>query len=77
MGARADVESSNSTNIYVEVIYTIGYFHYFNAYYDDIIVLGSSRRPVFPVVPASIVIRVGNTNLLSGATETVTILYYY
>jgi septal ring factor EnvC (AmiA/AmiB activator) len=66
------VESSTTTNTYVEVIWSA-----YGVSYDNTITVGTSGTAVFPVLPASIEIRVGNTNLINGATETVTITYYY
>jgi len=47
--------------------------------YSNIITVGSSGTANFPVLPSSkVVVGVGNSNfLIGGATETVTILYYY
>ena len=67
-----NVQSSTTTNTYVEVVYSS---HGVN--YDNKIVVGTSGTAVFPILPASIEVRVGNTNLINGATETVTITYYY
>jgi predicted PurR-regulated permease PerM len=66
------VLSSTTSNTYVRVIYTV---HGIN--YDNQINVGSMGTAVFPVLPTSIEIRVGNTNFFNGATETVTITYYY
>jgi cell division protein FtsL len=68
-----DVLSSNTTNTYVEVIWSA-----YGVSYDNTITVGTSGTAVFPVLPcSSIEIRVGNTNLSNGANETVTITYYY
>jgi hypothetical protein len=68
-----DVLSSNTTNTYVEVIWSA-----YGVSYDNTITVGTSGTAVFPVLPCSnIEIRIGNTNLINGATETVTITYYY
>jgi hypothetical protein len=67
-----NVSSSTSINTYVQVIYSV---HGVN--YDNTITVGASGTAVFPVLPASIEVRVGNTDLVNGATETVTITYYY
>jgi hypothetical protein len=66
------VQSSTTDTTYVRVIYSS---HGVN--YDNQISVGVSGTAVFPILPASIEIRVGNTDLLNGATETVTITYYY
>jgi uncharacterized coiled-coil protein SlyX len=66
------VHSSTTHNTYVRVIWSS---HGVN--YDNIIYVGTSGEAVFPVLPAYIEVRVGNTNLFGGATETVTITYHY
>jgi len=66
------IESSTSSKVYVRIIYSS---HGVN--YDNQITVGRSGTAVFPILPASIEIRVGNKNFLDGATETVTITYYY
>jgi len=68
-----NVESSTTTNTFVEVVYTS---HGVN--YDERITVGTSGTAAFPVLPSNnIQVRVGNTNLISGATETVTVTYHY
>lgn len=69
-----NVESSTTNNTYVEVVYSSHYVSY-----DNKIVVGTNGIAAFPVLPSgtSIEIRVGNTNLLNGATETVRITYWY
>jgi len=67
------VQTSTTTNTYVRVIYSA-----YGVNYDHQIGVGTGGTAVFPLLPcSSIEIRVGNTNLLSGATETVTITYHY
>ena len=66
------IESSTSPNTYVRIIYSS---HGVN--YDNQIIVGTSGTAIFPILPASIEIRIGNRNFLGGATETVTITYYY
>jgi uncharacterized phage infection (PIP) family protein YhgE len=67
------VQTSSASDTRVRVIYSS---HGVN--YDGEIGVGSSGTAVFPLLPSSnIEIRVGNHNLVSGATETVTITYYY
>jgi len=67
------VESSTTTNTFVEVVYTS---HGVN--YDERITVGISGTATFPLLPSdNIQVRVGNTNLISGATETVTVTYHY
>jgi hypothetical protein len=67
-----NVETSTTTNTYVQVTYSSH-----GVSYDEKITVGASGTAVFPVLPATITVRVGNTNLLNGATETVTVTYYY
>ena len=68
-----NVESSTTSNTYAEVI------DYGNDAGADIsVVIGTSGSRYFPVFPYySVEVRVGNTNWLNGATETVTITYWY
>jgi len=67
------VQTSTTTNTYVRVIYTA-----YGVNYDNQIVVGTSGTAVFPLLPSSsIEIRVGNSNWINGATETVTITYHY
>ena len=68
------VQSSTSGATYVEVIYSA-----YGVSYDNQIGVGSGGYSVtFPILPSSnIEIGVGNSNLINGATETVTITYYY
>ncbi|MGA2769109.1 MAG: hypothetical protein ABSF24_12460 [Candidatus Bathyarchaeia archaeon] len=68
-----NVQSSTTDKTYVQVIYSS---HGVN--YNNQIGVGSSGTAVFPVLPSSSTeIRVGNNNIFNGATETVTITYYY
>lgn len=67
------IHTSTTTNTYVRVIYSS---HGVN--YDNQIGVGTGGTAVFPILPSSsIEIRVGNSNLFNGATETVTITFYY
>lgn len=67
------VLSSTTSNTYVRAIYSIDGINY-----DNSITVGTGGTAVFPVVaPVDLIIRVGNTNLLYPANETVTITYYY
>jgi len=66
------VHSSTTDNTYVRAMWSS-----YGVHYDQSVMVGASGAAAFPVLPGSIEIRVGNTNLLSGATETVTITYYY
>jgi predicted PurR-regulated permease PerM len=67
------VQTSTTTNTYVRVIWSA-----YGVNYDHQITVGTSGTAVFPVLPCSnIEIRVGNSNIVNGATETVTITYHY
>lgn len=71
--AKVQVFTSTTTNTYVRVIYASN-----GVNYDNQISVGSSGTAVFPILPSSSIdIRIGNSNLFNGATETVTITYYY
>jgi len=65
------VFSSTTADIYVRVAYAS---HGVN--YDNQINVGMGGTAVFPVLPASIQISVGNPGMTS-VTTTVTIIYYY
>lgn len=67
-----NVQSSTTTSTYVGVIYSSHGVNYSNR-----IVVGTGGTAVFPVLPATVEVIVGNTNLNIGANETVTIIYYY
>lgn len=67
-----NVQSSTTTKTYVEVKYSA-----YGITYDNRVGVGSGGSASFPVLPANIEVDVGNTNLLNGATETVTITYHY
>jgi uncharacterized protein YoxC len=67
------VQTSTTTNTYVRVIYSA-----YGVNYDHQIGVGTGGTAVFPLLPCSTIeIRVGNSNLFSGATETVTVTYHY
>jgi cell division protein FtsB len=66
------IHTSTTTNNYVEVIWSA-----YGINYDQRVSLSSGGSAAFPVLPASVEIRVGNTNWLSGATQTVSITYRY
>jgi hypothetical protein len=67
------VHTSTTSNTYVRVIYTSH-----GVYYDSQIGVGTGGTAVFPILPSSSIdVRIGNSNWLNGATETVTITYYY
>ena len=69
------VQSSNVTSIHVAVTYS-AYGMNFTQEDDDVSVGGTV---VFPILPSNITVFVGNGNLgfQGGASETVTITYYY
>jgi hypothetical protein len=66
------IHASTTTNNYVEVIWSA-----YGINYDQRVSLSPGESAAFPVLPAIVEIRVGNTNLLSGATQTVSIEYHY
>jgi hypothetical protein len=71
-----DVQSSTTNNTYVRVIYSVHDGIKFN--YDNQTGVGTGGIVNFPILPNSVVeVRVGNNNTDIGATETVTITYYY
>jgi prefoldin subunit 5 len=68
-----EVLSSTSTNTYAIVSWSS-----YGVSYSHSVTVGSSGTVNFPVLPSSnVVVGVGNSDLIIGATETVTILYYY
>jgi hypothetical protein len=72
------VGSSTTSNTYVEVSWFAYLGNYKSISYDSgQISVGYGNTVNFPILPSSnIEIRVGNTNLINGASETVTITYY-
>ena len=67
------VSSSTTTKTYAEVSWTADGVNYSNS-----VTVGTSGTACFPVLPSSdVVFGVGNTNVFNGATETVTVVYYY
>jgi hypothetical protein len=68
-----NILSSTTSNAYAEVIYSSN-----GVNYDSSVTVGYSGTANFAVLPSgSVQIRVGNTNLINSAGETVTITYYY
>jgi hypothetical protein len=77
-----NVQSSTTNNTYVTVNWYLDGILYYNN-----VTVGTSGRAVFPVLPTLpygelsgsnyILIKVGNTNKVGNATETVSITYYY
>jgi hypothetical protein len=65
------VFSLTADNIYVRVDY-----HSYGVNYNNQIDVGMGGTVVFPVLPATIQISVGNPDM-TAATATVTIIYYY
>jgi hypothetical protein len=69
------VDSSTASNTYVEVIYTYNLMTFDRTV--DFSPLGTGLAE-FPVLPATeIDVRVGNSNLLMGASQTISIWYHY
>lgn len=68
-----NVQSSTTSNQYVQVTWTSN-----GVNYDNKITIGNVGTAVFPVLPSDKVrVTIANTNLLNGATATVTITYTY
>jgi hypothetical protein len=63
---------SSTANTSVQVMYISHGVNYVNA-----VNVGSGGTALFPVLPATITVMVGNHNLLESAVEIVTIMYYY
>lgn len=67
------VHSSTTDKTYVRVVWSS-----YGVDYDERVNVGVGGTAVFPVLPSSnIEIGVGNSNLFNGATEAITIIYYY
>lgn len=66
------VLSSTTDKTYVEVIYKTQGIDY-----DQRIEVGSSGLASFPIMPTWIEVRVGNSDIINGATETVSIVFSY
>jgi hypothetical protein len=70
-----NVQTSTTSNQYVQATWTS---QNYRVDYSNKITVGNSGTAMFPVLPsADIRIYIGNTNLLNGATATVTITYTY
>jgi len=68
-----DVLSSTTSKTFANVVYSA-----YGVNYNDQVNIGTSGTAYFPVLPSStLTVEVGNGNLVNGATETVTITYYY
>jgi len=71
-----EIFPTSTLNTYAQVIYS-AYEHYvYQINYNQLIPVGAGLA-TFPIVPSNIEVRVGNTNTLEAANETVTITYYY
>jgi len=74
------VSSSTTSNTYVEISGTYSLLwpapNEGWTYSSGKISVGTGGTVFFPVVPGTVTVAIGNTNALSGATETVTIVYY-
>jgi len=77
------VHSSTTDTTYVQVLYSV-YVEFQGAvHFDQTVNVGIGGKAVFPVLPSingnpcQIEIRVGNSNLLTGATEVVSVVYHY
>ena len=66
------VQNSSVASTHVRVIYSA-----YGVSFDQEIVVGVGGTAVFPILPSTLTVEVGNGNLINGATETVTITYYY
>jgi cell division protein FtsL len=67
-----NVESSTTDKTYIEVLWNSNGISYYNK-----TSVGAGGSGIFPVLPSSVEVRVGNADLINGATETVTIVYHY
>ena len=67
-----NVKSSTTTKTYV-----MCWYDSYGVSYKQRIDVGDSGIACFPVLPGTVYVAVGNYNLLSGATETVSVTYYY
>jgi hypothetical protein len=66
---------SDTNNTYVRVVYTCAYVP--TLHYDNQVNVGANGTVYFPVLPSSgVEIRVGNTNTLNNATETIANIQY-
>jgi hypothetical protein len=74
------VSSSTTSNTYVEIsgTYSLPWAAPNEGWTYDSgqIGVGTGGTVFFPVVPGTVTVAIGNTNAFSGATETVTIIYY-
>ncbi|BDC17524.1 hypothetical protein [Acidianus sp. HS-5] len=66
--------SSTTTNTYVEIC---GHSNQGISYSSGQVSVGTAGHESFPVLPGSAEVRIGNTNLINGATENIKIIYVY
>ncbi len=66
-----NVEFSTSTETYIHLYYAA-----YGVTYNNIVNVGLLGSTTFPVLPSQIQIIMGNSNLINGATETVTAKFY-
>ena len=67
------VHSSSTTSTYVQVVY-----NYDSVIFNHVISIGSAGTASFPILPSDeLEVRVGNTNFIDSANQTVTVTYYY
>jgi hypothetical protein len=66
------IHASTTVNNCVEVMWSA-----YGIDYHQRVSLRPGESAAFPILPADVEIRVGNTDLLIGATQTVSIAYYY
>jgi hypothetical protein len=67
------VQSSTVSGTHIEVTYSA-----YGVSFDQTQVISAGDTAAFPILPCSdITVGVGNGNIIGGATETVTITYYY
>ncbi|MCL1970132.1 MAG: cell division protein ZapB, partial [Candidatus Bathyarchaeota archaeon] len=73
------IDSSTTNLVYVRVSYTSngGQSPHTIIYDQRSSSLSSGNSVCFPVLPGTVYVDVGNTNLVNGATHTVTIDYWY
>lgn len=66
------IHTSTTANNYAEVMWSA-----YGINYDQRVSLSPGESAAFPVLPTYVEVRVGNTNWFGGATQTVSIEYYY
>ena len=64
--------TSDSNSTFVQVIFSFGGFNF-----DNTVVVGESGTAAFPVLPGSVTVNVGNTELTDAVNATVTATYIY